>query len=222
MDNVKKIQEQKTLLEKYGAIDSYTYIKKLEDNINNKANFEDLIFEGKSALLFLKHGFNVQMRESPDLYLFLDNNCFFAEVKHFREKRQDIIDSENMKNAQNELVIYGDTLSLEGITPWEQVFNVVKRKKNSHIKDNSNILIIGSSSTNCIDDSIFLTVINMIDESDDRAGLSNFNGIMLLSRNTSCNGRNVFFYPTKCPYIEMDNSMLHNIKNHRQITHWNI
>lgn len=220
MNNIRKILEQKTLLEKNGAIDSHTYIKKLKDNINNKANFEDLIFEGESALLFLKYGFNVQMRESPDLYLSLNSSTFFAEVKHFRKKRQDIIDDENMRNTQHGLVSTGNTLSLEKITPWDQVFNVVKRKRNLHMEGSPNILIIGSSSANCIDDSIFPTVINMIDESEIKGGLSKLNGIMLLSRNIrSFDYRNVFFYPTKRPDIEIDNSILHNIKSQQQITH---
>ncbi len=195
-------------------VDADVYLKKLEDNVKSELHFKDLVFEGKIALLFAKHGFKVQMRESPDLCLKINNKIIYAEIKHFREKEQDKIDEINMENAKDELVIIGNTVPTEGLTPWEQVFKVVENKTNQYVKGYSNILVIGSSSPS-VDSAIITTVINMIYEHKDRQKFSSLNGIMILDKWFEVSKRrSVHFFPTVNPDIEMDFPELINVKMH--------
>ncbi len=158
------------------------YIKKLQDN-SNSANFEDFRLEGKAALMFKQAGFDVTMRESPDLALRFNNEQFYAEVKHFKEKEQDRIDDAKMSEPGDELVPYGDTVPLEGKPAWEQVYDVAVEKINQYKEHAPNILVIESSS-DCIEDTEIPTAINMINEdvrSGKRPGFAKLNGILLIS-----------------------------------------
>ena len=83
------------------------YTKKLQANSNNKDNFEDVRLEGKAAIMLSKAGLDVTIRDSPDLALRFNNEQFYAEVKHFREKEQDKIDAAKMSEPSDLLVPYG-------------------------------------------------------------------------------------------------------------------
>ena len=123
------------------------------------------------------------MRESPDLALRFNNEQFYAEVKHFKEKEQDRIDDAKMSEPGDELVPYGDTVPLEGKPAWEQVYDVAVEKINQYKEHAPNILVIESSS-DCIEDTEIPTAINMINEdvrSGKRPGFAKLNGILLIS-----------------------------------------
>jgi len=182
------------------------YIKKLRANANNNENFEDVRLEGRAALMFKKAGFDVTMRESPDIALKFNNEQFYAEVKHFREKEQDRIDAAKMSalGDEGELVLYGDTAC-------EQVYDVAKKKIDQYREHAPNILVIESSSTS-IEDTEIPTAIDMINEdvcSSKCPGLAKLSGILLTSdwHNISQQWRNVYFFATSNPVVSLSREL---------------
>ncbi|ODS34440.1 MAG: hypothetical protein SCARUB_00451 [Candidatus Scalindua rubra] len=85
------IDELRIMLEQAGAANVPGYIDKLRANSKNNEVFDDLLFEGRAALMFLRNGFLVEMQERPDISIKLGNDQFYAEVKNFRLKEQDRI-----------------------------------------------------------------------------------------------------------------------------------
>ncbi len=183
------------------------YLHKLQNNIGNDEVFEDLLFEGYAALMFSDYGIKVNMQDSPDLLVDCNGEKFCAEVKHFRQKEQDIIDDENMQAACTTLVEIGNTLRSENSNSWDQVLAVVKKKCKQFKDTLPNILVIGNSSSNCIDDSIMPTAIHMIQEQIIKGScdLRRLNGVMLLGFNVYQRG-NVFYYPLVDPIIPLKKS----------------
>ncbi|MEE9366540.1 MAG: hypothetical protein V3W44_07635 [Dehalococcoidales bacterium] len=179
------------------------YIKNLQAN-SNSPNFEDLRLEGEAARMFSKAGFCVTLRESPDLALRFNNKQFYAEVKHFRKKEQDIIDDAKMSEPGDELVLYGDTC-------WEQVYDVAKHKIEKYKELAPYILVIESSS-NCVEDGDVLTVINTINEDvclGKCLGFAKLNGILLITVDWYNNSqrRKVYFYPTSNPTVSLSREL---------------
>lgn len=195
-----EIRKQQMLLERAGATNISIYIEKLCANCTNRDHFEDLLFEGRTALMLLMNGLSVDMRESPDLSVQLAGDQFYAEVKHFRLKEQDKLDGANMEATEDLLVPYGDTVSSEGEAAWFQVVNVAKSKTKQYRENSPNILVIGSSSPHCIDDVIIPTAINIIAEEVCRGKcveLNRLNGILLISHDfNNSRKRNVYFFQT--------------------------
>lgn len=193
------------------------YIKKLQDNSNSE-NFGDFLLEGRASLMFSKAGFCVTLRESPDLALKFNNEQFYAEVKHFRLKKQDRIDDARMSDPNccvdefgPYLMPYGDTVPLEGKPAWEQVYCVAKHKIEKYKEHAPYILVIESSSSS-IDDLIMGTAINTINKdvrSGKCLGLARLNGILLTSdwNNISQQWRKVFFYPTSNPAVSLSREL---------------
>ena len=189
------------------------YIKRLQDNSNNCENFQDVLLEGRAALMFSQAGFDVTLRETPDLALRLNKEKLYAEVKHFRLKRQDEIDDAKMSDPNccvdefgPYLVQIGDTVPLEGKSAWEQVYCVAIKKAKQYVEHAPNILVIESSSFS-IDDVIIPTAINMINEdvrSGKCLGIDKLNGILLSwDWDNISQWRNVFFYCTSNPAVSL-------------------
>src|ERR1035437_7136234 len=88
------------------GVDEYSF--KLTANEKNQETFHDLLFEGKAALMFMNHRWQVELRDSPDLKLQFAEELLYAEVKHFRRKEQDKKDEDAMLAATDELIRYGD------------------------------------------------------------------------------------------------------------------
>jgi hypothetical protein len=124
------------------------YEQRLLDNASNPEVEGDLLFEGRAALAFARHGFKVTLRESPDLQLELNGEVLFAEVKHFREKEQDLLDEKAMLETEDVLVPYGDTIPTEGKSPWTQIVDVAIKKacQDQYVLGAPNILVIENSS----------------------------------------------------------------------------
>ena len=189
------------------------YIKNLQAISDS---LEDFRLEGKAAFMFARAGCSVTIRkraEPPDLALRFNNEQFYAEVKHFREKEQDRIDTAKMSGLddENELEPYGDIVPLEGKSAWEQVYEVAKKKIGQYKENAPNILVIESSSTS-IEDTEIPTAINMIDEdvrSGKSPGLTKLNGILLALdwSNISRQWRKVFFYPTSKPAVSLSREL---------------
>ena len=198
-------------LEKAGVRGVPEYKQRLIAN-SASANFEDFLLEGRAALMFRRAGFGVTLREAPDLALEFNSEQLYAEVKHFRLKKQDLIDNAKMSEPGNILVAYGDTVPLEGKPAWEQVYNVAKSKISQYKLHAPNILVVESSSPNCIDDLVIPTAVDVINKdvySGKCPGLGKLNGILLVSDwfNIS-HKRMVFFYPTGKPDVSLTSGIL--------------
>ena len=203
MDNITNIHIG---LEKAEVQGIQSYIERLMAN-SSSDNFEDFLLEGKAALTFRKAGFCVTLQEAPDLALKLNGEQLYAEVKHFRLKEQDLIDDVKMREPGDRLVLYGDTVPLEGKPAWEQVYGVAKKKIDQYKEHSPNILVIENSST-AIEDPEINTARNKINEdvrSGKCPGLAKLNGILLTSdwNNISQQWRNVFFYRTCNPAVSL-------------------
>ena len=148
--------------------------------------------------MFQESGFQVTIRESPDLHLSLSGKELFAEVKHFREKEQDRLDEERLSAATDLFVPYGDTVPLEGKEAWRQVFEVAQNKVTKCGDSSPLIVVLCSSSEHCIEDTEVLTAVHHIDEEiskNSNSELRSLNGILLLSHFYSVReGRSVFFF----------------------------
>lgn len=183
------------------------YKQKLMDN-SASTNFEDFLLEGRAACMFRKADFGVTLREAPDLALEFNGEQLYAEVKHFRLKEQDLIDDAKMSEPGDELVPYGDTVPLEGKPAWEQVYNVAKSKIRQYKQNAPNILVVESSSPNCIEDADILTAVRMVNEavcSDKCPGLGRLNGILFVSLESYniSHKRRVLFYSTGKPDVPL-------------------
>jgi len=164
------------------------YIKRLQNNSSSDDVFQDLRLEGRAALMFRQAGCGVSIQESPDLALKFNNEQFYAEVKHFRLKKQDQ---------------YGDTVP----PAWEQVYNVAKNKIKQYKKLSSNILVIENNDDR-IEDLDMPRAIDSINEdvrSGKCPGLARLNGILLITLDwyNISHRRNVFFYPTSKPAVSL-------------------
>jgi hypothetical protein len=191
------ITSMRISLKKAGVRGVPEYINRLKDNSSNDDVFQDLCFEGRAALMFRAAGCEVTLRESPDLFIKFNDEQFYAEVKHFREKEQDRIDAAKMSEPGDELVPYGNTVPLESKPAWEQVYDVAKKKIDQYKEQALNILVIESSSTS-IEDTEISNAIDMINE-EVRSGkcpeFAKLNGILLttLEWDNISKGRRTFF-----------------------------
>ena len=155
------------------------YIKRLQNNSSNCDVFQDLLLEGRAALMFRQADCGVTIQESPDLALKFNNEQFYAEVKHFRLKKQDQ---------------YSDTVP----PAWEQVYNVAKKKIDQYKEHATNILVI-ENNDDSIEDLDTPTVVDTINK-DVRSGkcpeFARLNGILLISLDwyNISQGRRVFFF----------------------------
>jgi len=125
------------------------YEEKLRRNVGNEKVLHDLFLEARAALMFRQYDWRVRLRESPDLELRFEGELLYAEVKHFRRKKQDQRDDEAMTSATEELVPYGDLAkdASEGCqTAWQQLLDVMMRKERQCVADAPNILVVESSS----------------------------------------------------------------------------
>jgi len=167
------------------------YIKRLRANANS-ANFEDFHLEGRAALMFSKAGLDVTMRDSPDLAVRFNNEQFYAEVKHFRLKKQDQ---------------YGDTVP----PAWEQIYNVAKDKIKQYKEHSPNILVI-ENSTDHIEELDIPTAIDRINQdvrSGKCPGLAKLNGILLITLHwyNISQERQVYFRQTSNPAISLSREL---------------
>ncbi len=110
-----------TDLEKEGVQGVPEYKRRLMDN-SESTKFKDFLLEGKAALMYRKAGFGVTLREAPDLALEFNGEQLCAEVKHFRLKTQDLDDNDKMNEPGDTLILYGDTVPMEGKPAWGFTF----------------------------------------------------------------------------------------------------
>lgn len=208
-----------TRLKEKGATGVADYGQRLKDNVGNMAVFEDLLSEAEAALMFLCHGFKVHMRESPDLRIELEGEVAYAEVKHFREKKQDRIDEKTMQESVD-LVHVGNIVPREGAEAWEQIVDVAvsKAKKGQYLEDAPNLLVIVTDS-NSVDGAILPTAVHLYDVQVSKSSdlhLHRLNAFVLMDQwiELSTN-RNVYFCQTahaKTPLSAKLTNALANIR----------
>ncbi len=185
-------------LRKEGVAGLPEYERRLRSNARDTDVFKDLFFEADAALMFLHHGFEVTLREKPDLRIEWNGEVVYAEVKHFREKEQDRIDEQVMCESED-LVPIGILVPTEGTEAWEQIANVAIRKVDQYKRDAPNILVIATNSGS-IDGIILQTAVHLYNEqasSDPR--LYKLNAFMLIDQWIELRtNRNVYFCQTDC------------------------
>ncbi|MDD5312210.1 MAG: hypothetical protein PHO26_04160 [Dehalococcoidia bacterium] len=151
------IQQLLSELRSKSALNVDQYEQKLKDNTKNIDHLNDLLLEGRAALMFINNKFMVTFGESPDLKIEIGDEIVGVEVKHFRVKHQDQIDEKAMEDQARKyqetgdeeddlFVPIGDTTATEGTPTWQQMANVAASKAKQYLKDAPNILIIESSS----------------------------------------------------------------------------
>jgi hypothetical protein len=144
------IDGQLAKLKNLGVRGLEVYLDKLHQNCQNPSTLEDLLCEGRAALLFARHGWHVEMRDAPDLALELEGELLYAEVKHFRYKKQDDIDELSMLQAIGELVPIHD-LSQEGKNAYAQIAEVARAKDYYQSIGSAPLILVIVSSTDCLE-----------------------------------------------------------------------
>lgn len=173
------------------------YCKELQRRSNSPLNFHDYLAEARVALLFVDHGFDVQMRHvpsCPDLRIVFQGGVINVEVKHFRKKDQDDAEIQALVNSTTDdlFVPYGDTMWSEGSPSWRQIYNTLRKKQSQLISGEPNFIAFVSD-TNAIEDVEMETAINEVN--DNSKDFSRLNGTILISNWFSIRERrSVFIY----------------------------
>ena len=162
------------------------YIKRLQNNSSSDDVFQDLLLERRAALMFRQANCGVTIQESPDLALRFNNEQFYAEVKHFRLKKQDQ---------------YGDTVP----PACEQVFDVAKNKIKQYKEHSSNILVIENNDDRIEELDIPIDRINQDVRSGKCPGFAKLNGILLITLDwyNISQKRQVYFRRTSNPAVSL-------------------
>jgi hypothetical protein len=177
------------MLRNAGAQDVEIYERKLRQNSGNPVQVRNHLSEALGALMFLGYNARVAMRESPDLRVEWGGELFYAEVKHFNKKDQDVRDEAALRNARGVLVPVGDASLIEGRPAYQQISDVARKKRAQYVDGAINILVIESSSETIVP----LGLVKVMAESSAReydaalyktpgdAALRRLNGIMLVA-----------------------------------------
>lgn len=142
-----RIEHAASTLRRFGAIDVDAFELKLKNNSKNPIQVVNHLSEARVALMLLQNDARVTMRDRPDLMIEGLGELFYAEVKHFRRKRQDEVDYQAMRQSPGTMTgPLAQTQKLEGKRPYEQICDVARRKKHQYIDRAINILVIDSAS----------------------------------------------------------------------------
>jgi hypothetical protein len=145
------IDKHITQLRGAGAAGLDEYETRLRYNAGNPDTLANLFCEGRAALMFLHNGWQVALRERPDLQLGLHGDVVYAEVKRFCEKKQDRLNEQAMSDTSDDfLVRLDDPTQTEGKTAWEQMVDVAIKKAPVYMEGAANILVFESASE-CLD-----------------------------------------------------------------------
>jgi|SRR5208337_2594447 len=200
------------------------YERKLRNNAGNEGILTDLFCEGRAALMFLHKGWQVTLRDSPDLQIILDGEVAYAEVKRFRQKKQDKLNEQAMSDAPDGMLVrLGDPTETEGSHAWEQIAKVAIEKASQYKEGFANILVVESDSE-CLD-LMLCSAVREYDEtvfgSSHDSPLRRLSGIMLVDKDRISFGPthyNVEFCQTQhaaAPLTERLATALNNIRLER-------
>jgi hypothetical protein len=192
-----------------GGLDQYE--ERLKNNAGNDAALNALLCEARVAKMFLHNGFQVVMRERPDLQIRLDEETVYIEVKYFREKEQDRLDDEAMEKTTDLMVLIGDLVPTEGMEAWRQIVRVALRKVDQYVDSAPNILVVVSDSG-----ALIYMAQTAVHEYNDQVANTNdprlqrLNGIMLVNSEIGFGQRgpwNVEFHQTANPTVPLSKQM---------------
>lgn len=194
------------------------FYSKLMSNVRTEV-YRDLLAEAAAATTLRGIGLDVEMRDRPDLALALAGELAYAEVKHFRRKAQDDIDDSRLTAHGGQLVSYGDTTALEGKAAVEQVLAVFRKKLAALQAGAANLLVVQSSSSNCVEDYEVSDAMAMIEDTV-AAGDEDFrllNGVVFLSPSYSCGSqRSVYFYLARNPLVQLSSRLRSRLETLRE------
>jgi len=178
-----KYQTLLTNLRNLGVDGVNDYEERLMDNSANPDKLQDFFEEGIAALTLDVNGFGVVISEKPDLIVKFEGCEFNAEVKHFRFKKQDIIDDIRM-STKNDFAVYGDTEPTEGKKAWCQVYDVLDKKDKVLPADKPGIIVLASSSIHCVESSEVMFAVNKMREEIFKKvrEISSFNGVLFFGQ----------------------------------------
>ncbi len=171
-------------LRKLGAKNLDPYERKLRSFDQNEQKVFEFIAEARAALLFLRNGISVTMRDKPDLRLELGNEIIYAEVKHQNEKETDRRDAAAMAVAgPYEFVQVGNVFDDEQQHGWQGMCATAVKKQPQYIEGAQNILVFVNHS-NSIDRHL-RSAVNEFDDAVRKAGaaspLRNLGGMMMFA-----------------------------------------
>lgn len=198
------IQPFVTSLRAHGAKEVDQYERKLKSFGGNDQKVFELLSEARAALLFLRHGWQVTMRDRPDLMLEYDGGTVYAEVKHMNEKETDRRDADALAAGGGlEFVQVGNVIDDEQSHGWQQMCEIAIRKEPQYMDGEQNILVFVSYSESL--DLLLQTAVNEFDDTVWKAGagspLRKLGGMMLFSTTfgPSSGMSNIEFCPTSYP-----------------------
>jgi hypothetical protein len=191
-------------LRMFGAKGVDDYEKKLRSFGNDERKLTEFLAEARAALHFLRNGWEVTMRDRPDLMLRIDGETLYAEVKHMHEKETDRRDARAIANAKPfEWVQVGNIFDDENSDGWQQMCDIAVKKEPQYRAGAQNLLVFVSHS-----EALDLMLKSAVNEFNDRmwaAGTSSplrkLGGMMMLSNiyGPSTGMSNVEFYRTVYP-----------------------
>lgn len=196
------VREWIAALRQLGAREVDQYEQKLVSFGPNDQKVFEMLSEARTALMFLRNGWSVTMRDRPDLYLEYNKHPLYAEIKHFNVKGTDKRDGEAMAAAgEFEFVQVGSVFDDEGQHPWQQMCSRAIHKVPQYADGYPNLLVFVSYG-DCLD-LMLESAANEFDDEVRKGGeaspLRKLSGMMLLSPNygPSTGWSNVFFRPMR-------------------------
>jgi len=199
-----EIQQSIAALKAHGAKEVDQYERKLKSFGANDQKVFEMLSEARAALLFLQNGWQVTMRDRPDLMLECEGETLYAEVKHINEKETDRRDAEAMAAAEEcEFVPVGNVIDDEQSHGWQQMCATAIHKEPQYLDGEQNILIFVSYSESL--DLLLPSARNEFDDAVHNAGaaspLRKLGGMMMFSNIAGPRSgmSNVFFCPTSDP-----------------------
>lgn len=197
-------------LRAHGAKDVDQYERKLQSFRPNEQKVFEMLSEARAAFMFLKAGLKVTMRDKPDLYLELNGQPLYAEVKHFNWKATDTRDEEVMKAAPFEFVRVGNVVDDEGKHQYEQMCSIAIKKVTQYIADFPNVLVFVNHSPSV--DFMLQSAVNEFDDEVRKRGanldLRKLSGMMMLATVASVglDATNIDLLPTRHAYKPLSNA----------------
>lgn len=191
-------------LRAHGAKDVDQYERKLRSLGRNEQKVFEMLSEARAALMFLKAGLKVTMRDKPDLCLELNGQPLYAEVKHFNWKATDTRDEEAMKGAPFEFVRVGNVVDDEGKHQYEQMCSTAMKKLTQYMPGFCNVLVFVNHSPSV--DFMLRSAVNEFDDEVRRQGansdLRKLSGMMMLATVASVglDATNIELLPTRHAY----------------------
>jgi len=199
-----EIQQWITALRVHSAKEVDQYDRKLKSFGRNDQKVFEMLSEARAALLFLQNGWQVTMRDRPDLMLECEGETLYAEVKHINKKESDRRDAEAMAAAERcEFVQVGNVVDDEHSHGWQQMCATAIHKEPQYLDGEQNILIFVSYSESL--DLLLPSAVNEFNDTVRNAGaaspLRKLGGMMMFSNiyGPSSGMSNVVFCPTSDP-----------------------